>query len=300
MLIWTLLLGCQEPFGTDRHRLEGDRIASVSVHMDAEGALQPRATVVVDGQLWSAPPPAMVWAWVLADESVQDWTGQPAASGPTPWLIPPDASSRLLLMVDFPSGDLRQALWTPPAEPAWRSIPLGVSGQRVEPGETLQFSADTSEVVRWSATDGQFSELERSITEWTATGDDSTALMPGFVSVLGITLDPVHGPQGRLEDVAIGDSAPGAWVDGRFLPGAIEGWQMGTLSADDTSTSGLSLDAVTPLQSEPADDPSDPFGTADLPCSDGGPFSPSWTALGCHRGDFVGHIVTVFGTGQTP
>ena len=242
----------------------------------------------------------MAWTWVPQDESVQDWTGEPQVSGPTPTMVPPDASSQLLLVVDFSSGDLRQALWTPPIEPEWYPVSLGVSQQQVEPDQTTKFSADTSEVVRWSATGGQFAEVDPSSTEWTATPDASTEAIPAIVSVLGITLDPLRGPQGRLEDLTIGAADSGAWVDGRFVPGAIDGWQQGTLARDDTSTSGLSLDDVVPLPGGPEEDVADPFGTANLPCSDGGPFSPSWTALGCHRGDLAGHTVVVFGAGQTP
>lgn len=115
------LFACQTPFGTDRHVLEGDRIAAIAVSRDASG-VHARPALVVDGALWSDTAVDLRW-YALADGGSAadlDPTAPSDADGPAP-ILPADAP-QLALIATFPSGAERRAVFDVPATDAALSI----------------------------------------------------------------------------------------------------------------------------------------------------------------------------------
>lgn len=115
-----LLAACQEPFGVDRHDLVSDRIAALRVDRDAQDRLHPRATLVVDGKLWSDTPVDLAWFLLHAtDDPVADAQAVDTTDllGPAPVIdLGPHATDlRLLLVASFPSGAVSEAFIDVPA-----------------------------------------------------------------------------------------------------------------------------------------------------------------------------------------
>lgn len=111
---YSVFLACQTPFGTDRHVLEGDRIAAIHVSRDANGAHASAALVSSDA-LWSDDPVDQRW-YVLADgQSAADIdpTVPADAEGPDPVL--PNDATQIALVAAFPSGAERRATFEVPA-----------------------------------------------------------------------------------------------------------------------------------------------------------------------------------------
>ena len=108
MLFWLLLTGCLEPFGTDRHDLEGFRVAGVRVSA-AESGVSLEPLVVVDGKLWSDD--AVELRWFAVDDASEASeldvtqtpiaTGSPAVVADTEWAV---------LVATSPSGVERRAV----------------------------------------------------------------------------------------------------------------------------------------------------------------------------------------------
>ena len=108
MLFWLMLIACLEPFGTDRHDLEGFRIAGVRVSAADSGvALEP--VLVVDGQLWSDEAVDLRWFAVDSGDGAADLdatqtaaaAGSPAVVTDTDWVV---------LVATSPSGEERRAV----------------------------------------------------------------------------------------------------------------------------------------------------------------------------------------------
>ena len=303
--MFTLLLACQEPFGTDRHVLEGDRIAAVAVSRTGDDvAITP--ALVVDGHLWS-------------DERVT--------------IERTDGDGRVDLTVTFPSGAVREAFAELPRADgtlAINGVDVGVvdglafddvlpadvarearlaltstEAATVPLGAFARLGATTTSdaFLRWMGGDGgQFFELDETRTDW-ATGvlvfDDEaivsrTPREAGVEGLLALALGPDGNTAWRAFDVCVGD-AVGLDVNGRRLPidatPAAGLWQ-GTLVADDTVPGGLAMTGAAPVFV--VDLPLvDPYGTEALGCGDG-PFDPSWLAdAHCLRSDVVGATVVV-------
>ena len=94
MIALWLLWGCQEPFGLDRHRLEGDRIVAVEALVADDGTVQPEAALVVGGRLFQDDAPEMRWAWIdgddLGDGERDSWDAEAARPVlPVPEATPP-------------------------------------------------------------------------------------------------------------------------------------------------------------------------------------------------------------------
>ena len=122
--------------------------------------------------------------------------------------------------------------------------------------------------------------------------DRLVAVAAGIASLVALQTADGAGGKWQVVDVAVGARDDGAWVGGRWIPGAIDGWQQVTLVADDDGPSGLAAAVVVPV------DPTtlvgdDPYLTAGLPCTG---FLPDWLVDGrCLRADLVGATVVLFG-----
>ena len=194
---------CQEPFGTDRRFLEGNRIAAVRTER-TEAGLRAHIALVVDGRLYASEPPEIRWFWTTATTasglvavSTQE---TPVATGPAP-LLEADAG-RLLVDVGFPDGERRQAwididaqaeapiledveVFGIPLDPATveeddlerthrESLPLepiGVIPNGSFARFTARYQTERPEVTtRWmlTAPHGTLLELNRTSTDWAA------------------------------------------------------------------------------------------------------------------------------------
>lgn len=305
--MFLLLLACQEPFGTDRHVLEGDRIAAVAVSR-AGDAVTLTPALLVDGHLWS-------------DDAVT--VEQVAGDG------------RVDLTVTFPSGAVRQAFAEVPSIEGMLtitdvdlSVVDGLAFDTVLPADLtrevrlaatasdagrvpggafarLTATSDAAEApfLRWmGAGGGQFFELDEARSDW-ATGvlvfDDEevvsrTPRAAGVEGMLALALGADGRTAWRAFDVCVGDVV-GLDVNGRRLPidaTPAPGFWQGTLVADDSVPSGLGLTGASPVLV--ADLPLvDPYGTEALGCGTG-PFDPSWLVdARCLRSDVVGATVVV-------
>lgn len=216
-----LALGCQEPFGTDRHDLEGFRIAAVAVSPPAAApgdVVVPHAVVITDDHPWSDVRPTLRWHWVDTTRDAVATLGPatPAdAEGPAPTLVVPDDRRRLAVVATHGAAVYRAFLDLPAAaEPiALDGVDLGaldlavdtVTAEALTPDARAALAATPTDVIprggfgrftartgdatpflRWMSTaGGRFFELDRTNADWAA-GD--------------ITVDD--------EDVIVGDALP--------------------------------------------------------------------------------------------
>ncbi|MBW1880276.1 MAG: hypothetical protein JRJ84_18095, partial [Deltaproteobacteria bacterium] len=184
-----VIAGCQEPFGSDRHDLEGDRIAAMAV--DPAGApggdpMTVRVALSVDSRPWSDDPVALDWHWledddvhVVADlEPGDEADGQ----GPAPTLTVPEGEGtvRLALVAAFPSGRVRRAFLdlergVGHTHPRLAGLSFNPGGP-VSPGDMLTVAAvmadlqETPPMVRWMTVRGRgtFTEQDRLTALWEA------------------------------------------------------------------------------------------------------------------------------------
>lgn len=307
--VFTLLLACQEPFGTDRHVLEGDRIAAVAVsRLGDDVTLTP--ALLVDGHLWSDD--AVTVEQVASDGRVDLTVTFPSGAERQAFAEVPAADGAFAIttvdqgVVDglafdtvLPAEVTRDARLALPATPA-SSVPAG-SFARL----TVTTDATEPPFLRWmGAGGGQFFELDATRADW-ATGvlvfDDEEVVSrtprgAGVEGMIALALGADGTTAWRAFDVCVGDPV-GLDVNGRRLPidaTPAPGLWQGRLQADDTVPSGLSLTGAVPVSE--ADLPEvDPYGTEALGCtSHEGPFDPSWLAdASCLRPDVLGATVVV-------
>ncbi len=111
-LVLALQLACQEPFGTDRHDLVGDRVAGIEGDLDGE-VLRPRALLVSGGELFQDEAVELAWTWLDAEDPDVDAMDpdQADATGPWPELERPENAAVLGLVARFPSGADKRAIW---------------------------------------------------------------------------------------------------------------------------------------------------------------------------------------------
>ena len=326
------LFACQEPFGTDRHRLEGLRIAAVRAPV-REDVVYPEAVVVHEGRLWSEAPLALDWFRVAdASEAMHLSTERtPDATGPTPSLTAD--GSMLALRVTTTDGSFKTAVVRPHPDTLHidgiriRAVPaLSTTGATAEDlaldhrraleaveletpfdGESfLRITADGAEnaTVRWMAAGGTFFELEPHETDWapadiTVDDEDIEILDPvdrGVFPLLALALDPDGGVAWRSADLVLGAPAGWALANGHFLPSEetvpAGFWVEGTLTADASAPAGLRLSDAV-IATEPADPQR--LNTL-LPCTSAvsGPFDPYWLATQrCSTGQLTGQRVVV-------
>jgi hypothetical protein len=251
------LLACQEPFGTDRHRLEGFRIAAVDAAVHEDG-VHPSAVVVHQGRVWTEKPLRFSWYRVPDTDAAAALTpiDPPDAEGPAP-VFPIDTALIALLVTDA-DGEVRRAVLAPNANSEGISalriegLPsLNASGVTAEAlgldarraltpaassaaaGDFVRITLDTTPTasVRWMATAGTFFELESAAADWAPARivvDDevvsvSEPVEDELVSFIAVAVpsdaDSRTTPAMRLFDLAIGDVGNGFWNDRhRWIP----------------------------------------------------------------------------------
>lgn len=304
ILLWSLL-ACQEPFGSDRHTLEGFRVAAVGLERPDDGPVHAHALLVDGGKLWADSPTTLAWSWLEDPDQAADWTGVADHVGPWPELAIPAGGGTLLLVAIAPDGTERRAVLdvrgvpvVPPSVGplAADRLPWSLSDlddeelsieARAEVDGTpawavpadgflrIRESGERAETLSWMGTAGTWLELDPQTADWTPGSlvlDDEEVEQtergrPGVEAV--VALRPTRaGGAWRVHDLFVGDGPSdedGAWVDGRWLPGAVPGWQIATLEPDDTVPLGLR--AVAPQPFDPLALPplSDQGSCPDLP-----------------------------------
>lgn len=325
LLVALTLLACQEPFGTDRHTLEGFRIAALAAPGGPPGSdTVPRPALIVDGRLWSDEPVELRWYWLDDPNDLRHpHRLEPVAVGPAPELVLPERPLLGLVAV-APDGSERAASLPLsddplPLEPLALTVgdlPLTIDAAeaedlalearaRLEPspaghasvGGFLRLSTSPVARTRWMATAGTWFELDATTADWAAGAlvldDDEVVerdpLPPSLVSGLVLGLQDAR-TTWRAFDLAVGPVPEGLWVHGRFFPSdepVPEGPVLATLTADDLAPSGLRLrDPVPVAPGEPA---------PDVPCGDPGPFHPDWLVEGrCTRAELDGQQVLLW------
>ena len=111
-----LFVGCQQPFGGDRHDLEGFRIAAVNATPGGGitgDLIEAEAIVVQDSRLWSDEAPELHWVWsdtALPSAIAALLPAESDAIGPAPSLTIPYSNANLVLIATHPDGAQRRAI----------------------------------------------------------------------------------------------------------------------------------------------------------------------------------------------
>ncbi len=256
--MWFVPLACQEPFPTDRHDLEGFRIAALEVAATPDGgAVAPRAAIVVDGHPWSTQMATLSWGFVADESRAVDDPFDVVATGGAPALQVP-ADARTLVLVAEHAGRLQRAFLTvarPPATPAGGGFELGPvdlpthpkgpeltlerrlaleagEGRVVAPRGWLRVGVPAGSdggIVRFMATAGTFLELSADTADWTAADglhldedeldDPGRPTRPGAVTLLALTIAREGETWWEATEVFVGEEPGGVWLGGRFVPG---------------------------------------------------------------------------------
>ena len=174
LLSLLLLTGCQDPFGTDRHDLEGFRVAGLSASPAGGPAgteIVPSVALVVDGQLWSDEPVSLQWHWIDAGdvdtaESITK-SDTPVATGPAPTLTMPNGPVALFLLATSPDGSAEERVM----------LDLGSASTALEP---LSGNVNALEVMVDDLTAEDYSLEARSAWEHTP---QSTIPVGGFARI---------------------------------------------------------------------------------------------------------------------
>lgn len=320
MFLLVALLGCQEPFGADRHDLRGFRVAALTASVE-EGVVRPRVALIADGRPWSAAPVQLDWAFV---DEPGDAVLEPAPVDSGPDVALPVGGARLTLHAH--DGDA--SVWaeldleartqlelrigverteqqaaglgieelTQEARADWATSP----GRSVEPGGFLRLrveGAPASALGRFMATgDGTWFELDGSVADWAAAevtvDDEEVAVEPveaGTYSMVVLSVDATSSGFAATE-AHVGPVPDGVWVSGRFLPGtAGSGRQWVTLEADDTAPSGLRIASAEPAGADATWSPTE-AGCVGVD----GTFDPTWLLTQhCSRDALAGRRVLV-------
>ncbi len=322
-LVLLLALACQEPFGTDRHDLVGNRL-------------------VVGGRLWSDQAVGLRWYLVPSgdDDAVAalDPLDPPLAEGPWPALAPPAEPERLALLASYPDGSEDRAFLELPAggsdlgalDVEWELL-SGLDADTVEvealdldaraalatepaevlsPGAFARLSAELATTVdglraRWMSVAGQgtWFELDDTTADWAAAevvlDDDEVVERTHLDAGVATLLVLAGGTATRVLDLDVGD-APSTRAGSRVMPitPAPSGdapWVRGLLVADDDSPTGLALEDAELVDDDDLDS-TDPWGTRALTCAVAldGPFEPDWLVDGrCLRPEVDGHVVVM-------
>jgi hypothetical protein len=257
-----LLAGCQDPFGSDRHDLLGDRVAAVLASPaggPAGTTVVVNAALTVDGRLWSDEPVDLAWAWT---DSVADVTTLSASdaveTGVDASLRIPSAGAVLGLVATFPSGFVEYAALE---MSDLATLPVPLSAPLTD--ATTVVRDDIVEVdvpgydgrIRYMSVGGRGTFVETSATAADLTiaeivFDDAeeqsrTQTEEGALTILALGLG--NGNALRAQDLWVGTPPPGIWLaDGRFLPSDVDviPGQDVRLGVDDDASWGLRITAV--------------------------------------------------------
>jgi hypothetical protein len=108
-------IACQEPFGTDRHELVGDRVLGlVCERVDDNVTVRP--LLLEDGHLWTEQPPSLAWAWVDEGATLEDALDEPFSAEPAARFPTDDADRTLALRVVHSSGEVDDTTLSVPAD----------------------------------------------------------------------------------------------------------------------------------------------------------------------------------------
>lgn len=330
MLVLLALIGCQAPFGADRHDLTANRVAAISLEPAggvAGTVFTPRLAMVTDGKPWSDALPPLSWSFVAEgdDDASERVEGAEAGTGPSPALVL-GVDRRLVLVVDWAEGERRHVIDIPEQATRPELDPIGfqlvvdvstsdlvdadlspeirrgwelVDSAAVGVDRIARMSASSSDPVRWMATSGDFLELESDVADW----------FPGSVRLDDGVVDEVSAGDAGVQTLialAVGESVAWQSRDVRVgeLPPMLETTSGRLLPTDLEVASGLVQgvlraddDAPSGVRFEvlgPAEPTVDP-GTGGL-CSvvHAGPFDPDWLLDGtCTRADVVDATVVV-------
>ena len=328
MILLLALLGCQEPFGDYKTRITDDRIPTVTLDERNPIELQVHALLSVDGALYTDTQPQFTWGWISRErdahkplDTLDDFYWVWASDSPSPTISvvdqPWNSGDRgnvalLLLVVTFPSGIEKRALVPlgPGATPG--TIELNAATGQTTAGTPLtvfdqQADADTWDHA-WLATGGRFLSTDETGTtaEWypgelVQDEDEPTLWEPTdplpegtWSSLVGIRLSTGSAAAAGVVDVHVGEiSSQGAWVNGRWLDGALPGLQQIRLVGSDAFPLGLvgeDPEPLTPLQANQ-------FPLPSCAGSGTGTFDPiHLVRTTCTRPDLDGLTVAVLGT----
>ena len=228
-----LLMGCQDPFGSDRHDLLGDRIAAI---LASPAGGPPGTTVVVntalvvDGRLWSDEPVDLAWAWTDSVADVTTLTADDAVeSGSDASLRIPSQGAVLGLVATFPSGFVEYAAFelsdvaTLPAPISTALTPqTTVANDDVIPVDVPDYDGR----IRYMSAGGRGTFVETSATAADLTiaevvfddGEEESREQTeeGALTILALGLG--NGNAVRTQDLWVGTPPTGIWLaDGRFL-----------------------------------------------------------------------------------
>jgi len=251
------LLACQSPFGTDRHHLEGFRVAAARAVPDADG-WSVSAALVVDGHLWSDQAVALRW-YALPDRAALATLSVSApadAEGPVAHLS--GATVGVGLIATGPAGDERR-VWLEPSTTAIalrdvtvervdgvtvdaltaedltvdaRSAWVGTPDTSVPAGGAATLTAvtegDTLRTARWMeiGEPGELLEIDGTRSSWLAgsilvDGEEvleRTIAAPGPVSLLVLALGEAGGTDFRAEELWVGPPSQGLFTaSGRWI-----------------------------------------------------------------------------------
>ncbi len=257
-----LLVGCQAPFGSDRHDLIGDRVAAVLVS-PAGGppgtTIVVNAALTVDGRLWSDEPVDLAWAWADSVADVTTLTASDAVeTGSDVSLRIPSQGAVLGLVATFPSGFVEYAAFE---FSDVATLPIALT---TPPTDLTTVAADDIIAVdvpdydgriRYMSAGGRGTFVETSATAadliiaeivFDGGDEESREQTPdGPLTVLALGLGT--GNTVRTQDLWVGTPPAGVWLtDGRFLPSDVDVslGQDVRLGVDDDAPWGLRITAV--------------------------------------------------------
>jgi hypothetical protein len=259
-------VGCQDPFGSDRHDLLGDRVAAI-VASPAGGppgtTITVNAALNVDGRLWSDESVELAWAWT---ETVADVTtltpGDAVETGTDASLRIPSQGAVLALVATFPSGFVEYAaleMSDTASLPSPLTTPF-TDATVVASDDIITVDVpDYTGRIRYMSAGGRGTFVETSATAADLTiaevvfddGEEESreATPQGALTVLALGLG--DGNTVRAQDLWVGTPPAGIWLtDGRFLPSDVDATpgQDVQLGSDDDAPWGLRITAVRPTE----------------------------------------------------
>jgi len=244
-LLW--LWACQAPFGSDRHNLQSDRVAAVTLQLD-DATASPLPYDVIAGRPYTDEGVERLWFLLAPGDDPRDpdlLETEPDAFELFPTFPRTDESQPLLLATTFPSGWVERTVITVPAlGVAPMETPTGLTVQAID-GWTLtsptedeldveeRAAAPTSPsdhvpLSGWGRVTADLPTTANLVrTRWMQVGDRGT-----FLELNPTTTDWAAG-QLLLDDLEIEEATPADAGPGTWLVVAL---------SDDTSPTALAAD----------------------------------------------------------